>query len=230
MLSRVDHPHKIAAVLCLLALPLVPSLARPAYYASSEIPQSNRQDPVPEATKPCSDDESKWWKNLREAVRVAIAARIELDSLENRLFSGYRVGQVISDAEISAINRRRKEEQAKLNADIESSTARFLGLLREGSEKSYRVPLDDRRPQLLYGGRPSYSEEARQKKIEGSVLTRVRIEADGTIGDVRIMRGLGHGLDESAVISMKRTLWLPCVKDGVFVQYWSAPEVEFNLR
>ena len=230
MLSRVDHPHKIPAVLCLLAMLLVSSFARSAYYSSPEIPQNYRQDPVPEATKPCSEDEAKWWKNIREAVRVAIAARSDLDHLENRLFSGYRVGQVITDEETSAINKRRKEEQTKLNADIESSTARFLGLLREGSEKSYRVPLDDRRPQLLYGGRPSYSEEARQKKIQGSVFFRVRIDADGTLGPVRVMRGLGHGLDESAVISMKRTLWLPAVKDGVFVQYWSAPEMEFNLR
>ncbi len=84
-------------------------------------------------------------------------------------------------------------------------------MLREGIEKSYSIPIPDRPPIFLYFGRPNYTEEARRKKIEGNVSVRLRLEADGTIGEVQVVSGLGEGLDEEAIKSMRQILFLPAI-------------------
>lgn len=46
--------------------------------------------------------------------------------------------------------------------------------------------------------RPAYTDEARQLKIEGTVVLRVTFYANGQIQVLSVIRGLGHGLDEQA--------------------------------
>jgi TonB family protein len=134
--------------------------------------------------------------------------------------------QSLREASRDAITAIAREDKAA----IKRSTDRYIGLLREGKEKSYRVPLPDRRPQLLYSSRSEYSKEARRKKLGGIIKVRLKVEADGTIGEAQVTRGLGYGLDEKAIESAERTLWLPAVKDGVFVTSWPVIEVEFHIR
>ncbi len=61
---------------------------------------------------------------------------------------------------------------------------------------------------------PVYTEEARQKKIEGEVLLEVVLEATGKIHVVRVVRGLGHGLDDAAVRAAEQIRFKPAMKDG----------------
>src|SRR2546429_2735180 len=46
---------------------------------------------------------------------------------------------------------------------------------------------------------PAYTEEARRLRIEGEVVLEVVFGASGKLHVVRVVRGLGHGLDENAV-------------------------------
>ncbi len=46
--------------------------------------------------------------------------------------------------------------------------------------------------------RPAYTDEARQLRIEGTVVLRVTFYANGQIQVIGVLRGLGHGLDEQA--------------------------------
>src|SRR5438876_12433537 len=46
---------------------------------------------------------------------------------------------------------------------------------------------------------PVYTEEARKLRVEGEVLLEVIFEASGQVRVLRVVRGLGHGLDEAAV-------------------------------
>jgi len=53
--------------------------------------------------------------------------------------------------------------------------------------------------EITFKPRPVYPDEGRQLKIEGEVLLDVVFSATGQIRIVKVVRGLGHGLDESAV-------------------------------
>ena len=46
---------------------------------------------------------------------------------------------------------------------------------------------------------PVYTDEARQAKVQGTVTLRVQVGPDGRASDIRVIRGVGFGLDERAV-------------------------------
>jgi len=68
--------------------------------------------------------------------------------------------------------------------------------------------------EILSKPTPVYTEEARAKKIEGEVLLEVVFEASGRIHVVRVVRGLGHGLDDAAVRAAEQIRFKPALRDG----------------
>ena len=61
---------------------------------------------------------------------------------------------------------------------------------------------------------PAYTDEARRMKVEGEVLLEVVLEASGKVRVLRVVRGLGHGLDESAVRAAEQISFKPAMRDG----------------
>ena len=61
---------------------------------------------------------------------------------------------------------------------------------------------------------PVYTDEARTKRIEGEVLLEVVLQASGRVQVLRVVRGLGHGLDDSAVHAAEQIHFKPALKDG----------------
>jgi TonB family protein len=68
--------------------------------------------------------------------------------------------------------------------------------------------------EILSKPTPVYTEEARTKRIEGEVLLEVVFEASGKLRVLRIVRGLGHGLDDSAVHAAEQIRFKPALRDG----------------
>jgi TonB family protein len=61
---------------------------------------------------------------------------------------------------------------------------------------------------------PIYTEEARARKVEGEVLLQVVFEASGKIHVLKVVRGLGYGLDDAAVHAAEQIHFKPALKDG----------------
>jgi len=61
---------------------------------------------------------------------------------------------------------------------------------------------------------PVYTEEARTQHIEGEVLLEVVFEASGKLRVLKVVRGLGHGLDDSAVRAAEQIRFKPALRDG----------------
>jgi TonB family protein len=61
---------------------------------------------------------------------------------------------------------------------------------------------------------PSYTAEARSLKIQGEVLLEVVLAASGNLYVLRVIRGLGHGLDDNAVKAAKQIRFRPALRDG----------------
>ncbi len=68
--------------------------------------------------------------------------------------------------------------------------------------------------EILSKPTPEYTAEARAEKIEGEVLLEVVFEASGKIHVLRVVRGLGHGLDDAAVRAAEQIRFKPALKDG----------------
>ena len=72
------------------------------------------------------------------------------------------------------------------------------------SPKVYSVGDSVKPPQVLQQPKPSYTEEAREAKIEGIVMVGAVIQKNGSVGQIKILKGLGYGLDESTVNTISR--------------------------
>ena len=55
----------------------------------------------------------------------------------------------------------------------------------------------------------------------------VEFMADGSVGAVKIVKGLGPGIDENVIRATRQNLFLPAVKDGAFVSEWTTTQTKF---
>jgi TonB family protein len=61
---------------------------------------------------------------------------------------------------------------------------------------------------------PVYTAEARSLKIEGEVLLEMSFGANGTLQVNRVVKGLGHGLDEAAIAAASKIRFKPALRNG----------------
>lgn len=84
-------------------------------------------------------------------------------------------------------------------------------------------------PAVLFKVEPEYSEEARQAKYQGTALLSVVVRASGRATDIRVIKPLGMGLDEEAVLAVKQWLFRPGLKAGQPVDVRATIEINFKL-
>jgi protein TonB len=85
-------------------------------------------------------------------------------------------------------------------------------------------------PRLLREVRADYTEEARQRGLSGDVVLEIIVRRDGSVGDVRILQGLGAGLNDRAVQAVRQWKFAPARRQGVPVDVIVEVAVEFKLR
>ena len=83
--------------------------------------------------------------------------------------------------------------------------------------------------EILFKPNPIYTPEARAAKIEGEVLIEVMFGANGQLQVNRVVRGLGHGLDEAAVTAANRMRFKPALRNGQPVDSTAIVHVVFQL-
>jgi protein TonB len=85
-------------------------------------------------------------------------------------------------------------------------------------------------PTALYQPLPAYTEEARKARAEGIVVIQAVIRKDGSVDSFKVLRGLGYGLDESAINTIA-TKWRfkPGTYKGNPVDVQANIEVSFRL-
>lgn len=85
------------------------------------------------------------------------------------------------------------------------------------------------KPKKLSGPQPAYTEEANLARIEGKVRVEIVIAADGSVESARVVEGIGHGLDEAAVASLRETKFSPATRCGKAVATTITVGVRFTL-
>ncbi|HEX2491852.1 MAG TPA: energy transducer TonB [Blastocatellia bacterium] len=178
---------------------------------------------IPPAALPSGDDVKQWWEQLRAAGAEAAKAH---ENKEATLKEKRNRRGRIPDDEDELLS---KKDRDRLNAEIATATGNYLGLLREGKEKGYRVPLRDSRPIVLHRAPARYTNAARDARVQGVVVLSIEFQPDGTLKVVRVESGLGYGVDEKAVAATRKVVFLPAIKDGAFVNMPTRIEFTFNM-
>jgi TonB family protein len=84
-------------------------------------------------------------------------------------------------------------------------------------------------PQITSRPSAPYTAEARQAMVEGIVLMQAVFESNGTISDVRVLRGIGHGMDEAAAKALGNWKFVPAQLNGQPVSVRVNVEMSFRL-
>jgi TonB family protein len=83
--------------------------------------------------------------------------------------------------------------------------------------------------EITYKPNPVYTDEARRLKLEGEVLLEVMFAANGQLHVNRVVRGLGHGLDEAAIAAANKMRFKPAMRTGTPVDSTAIVHVVFQL-
>ena len=85
-------------------------------------------------------------------------------------------------------------------------------------------------PSIIREVKPDYTEEARRRGLAGDVELEIVVRADGNVGEVKVLRGLGGGLDQRAVEAVRQWRFSPAKRFGTPVDVMVEVAVEFKLR
>ncbi len=85
-------------------------------------------------------------------------------------------------------------------------------------------------PAILREVKPDYTEEARRRSLSGEVVLEIVVRSDGRVGEVKVLQGLGSGLDQRAVEAVRQWRFSPAKRHGTPVDVLVEVAVEFRLR
>lgn len=187
----------------------------------------------------------------KDLLRILISGRRHINGVSDVELSGVKGKEFTHDIEGLAFKGRyfatKKHayvvEVAK-RGDYDPSMDRFLnsfmlehhpgGVLSLGSSTS---PADDlfssREVQtkaiILFKLPASYTDEARARKIRGTVILDAVLRSTGEVTDVNIRSGLGSGLDKQSIEATRAIAFVPAIKDGKPVSQRVMIEYNFNI-
>jgi TonB family protein len=92
-----------------------------------------------------------------------------------------------------------------------------------------RIGGDVKPPVLLSKTEPQYTADARLAKYDGTVMLYIEVGADGMPHNIRVVRGLGFGLDERAIEALSHWRFKPATRFGQPVPVQAHVEVNFRL-
>ena len=92
------------------------------------------------------------------------------------------------------------------------------------AEKPMIVPVEVRSKPT-----PVYTDQARELKIEGDVVLEVEFLASGSLRVLRVVKGLGYGLDEAAMKAAELIQFKPAQDRGRSVDFRTTVHIVFRL-
>jgi TonB family protein len=85
-------------------------------------------------------------------------------------------------------------------------------------------------PRVLQEVKADYTEEARRRGLAGDVVLEIVVRRDGSVGDVKVVRGLSAGLNDRAMAAVRQWRFAPARRQGTPVDVIVEVAVEFQLR
>ena len=123
---------------------------------------------------------------------------------------------------------------AQRTAATEGDEVRTAGFDRRASARvpspNAPAPTSINQPvEILFKPSPEYTDDARNAHIEGTVTLDLEFTADGDVHVLRVVSGLGHGLDEAAERAASRIRFKPAQADGRAVVSRARVYITFRL-
>jgi TonB family protein len=97
------------------------------------------------------------------------------------------------------------------------------------SAPALRAAPIDKPVEVVFKPEPDYTDDAKARRVEGIVTLEVEFAASGDVRVLRVVRGLGHGLDEAAARAAQRIRFRPAEANGNAVDCRATVHISFRL-
>jgi TonB family protein len=84
-------------------------------------------------------------------------------------------------------------------------------------------------PKIIRRVNPGYTKEAWDAKLQGTVVLSFVVAVDGMPSEIKVVRGLGSGLDEKAVECLQQWRFTPATRNGEPVPEKVTLEMNFRI-
>jgi bla regulator protein blaR1 len=182
-------------------------------------------------------------KDERAALETTLS-EVERSLEEHRLF--LEASQLRNQEEDTQKLKQLLEEYAKNHPADDAKLKEYQQLLAEAKFKSPAEVEDirqtierlaeqqatnqgDRKPRLLNHLEPKYTDDARAKGIEGTVILRFTVDHEGIPQSVQVKQSLYPSLDQSAIEAVRAWRFEPAMKNGQVVSMTMEAALDFAM-
>jgi len=123
-----------------------------------------------------------------------------------------------------AANARPVAQAADPAAD---TTKKVRTLAPKAADACDEAPVKPKATKIV---RPTFTDEARAASIEGAVRVEITVDEKGNVIGVKVLRGLGYGLDEAAALAAKQMTFEPGTRCGKAAVVTLTTSMRFSLE
>lgn len=131
----------------------------------------------------------------------------------------------------SQASQPQQQKQEVPEPDPESSQPEKQELPEPPSQPAdLREPVGVPKPVLIHRVNPEYPDIARKSRVQGIVILEAAITKEGTVENVKVLRGVHPLLDQAAVNAVRKWRYKPATVNGKPVRVHSTVTVNFKLK
>jgi len=124
----------------------------------------------------------------------------------------------------------REQVTAERDQDYSCTNDGSLAHLLDPPEVAGFAPKEvDVKAEIIARPEPGYTREARRVGVQGNVVLKVLLLANGKLDRVRVVRRVPYGLTENAIRAACEIKFKPAMKAGKEVSQWVTLEYAFRL-
>jgi len=185
---------------------------------------------------PANNGTALMWLGIAESRRDNASRAEELyRSALSRLDPNSAPAATVMELCAALLQAQGRESEAKDLVErasaVRSALGSQVGPQPDPSKSVYRAGVGGVvAPKLLHKIEPEYSQEARIAKYQGTAVLFINIDPDGMPRNVRVIHGLGLGLDDKAVEAVNQWRFKPGELDGQAVPVAAHIEINFRLK
>jgi TonB family protein len=165
---------------------------------------------------------------------VVILAEVTSSGFPENLKILKSLGYGLDEAALRAVQNWQFEPRASVSSSRYATLIPLHFELASGSRARPQPPKflfkageEVKPPKILFRVAPSYTEEARDAKLQGMVLVYTEIDAEGNVAAVQVLRDLGKGLGEAASTAIKQWKFQPATRNSMPVAIFMPVEIGF---
>jgi TonB family protein len=137
---------------------------------------------------------------------------------------------------LAQLEKNRPADEARMK-DVRKQIAEMETLHTAERERAAQQSIvemqaaqSDRKARVIYRVEPEYTLDAREKKIEGTVVLTLTVDHEGLPQNIRLKKSLYPSLDQSAIEAARKMRFEPAIKNGQPVSMFISVEMDFRTE